>query len=238
MTQSGVAASTAANATPILPRVTLVYPGTTTPLPRWLLDSIFTWQDDLIFTKPEEMHPQPTTTNGSTRPVTLDPGKAPVAEGNYSWFFTATPSPMELSGGTAIEPNELHFTVSVVVCYRRDYSRDPSGNFNGEKTAKVNLIGGGLGGGDIVLSHCSKPFTVKENEWIALIGPLTGGSGAFICRWYRVVAVGDDNLSLSLNGPDATDWYEAGVFPMAVSIDKAVVGVYTTTIEVDRDTTW
>ena len=235
-TTSGTAAATVANVTPFS-RITLVYPGTTTPLPHWLVDSIFTWQDDLIFTKPEDMHPQPTTANGSTRPLTLDAARCRCPSA-YSWFFMATPSPMELSGGTAIQPNELHYTVSVVVCYRRDYSKDSSGNFNGEKTAEVNLVGGGLGGGDVLLSNCSKPFSVKENEWIALIGPLTGGSGAFVCRWYRVVAVGDDNLSLSLNGPDATDWAQAGVTPMAVSIDKAIVGVYTTTIEVDRDVTW
>jgi hypothetical protein len=147
------------------------------------------------------------------------------------------------------------YTVSVVVCYHRNYTLStgsgvnpiPAGLPNGEKTASVQFVGGGLAGGDVLLTQSVTgvplPLGVKENDWIALCGPLVGSKYG-VCRWFRVVSVGDFNQGdtsqyLSLNGPDCTDWAGLAAGSVtAISIDKSVVGVYTTTMEVDRDPLW
>jgi hypothetical protein len=209
----------------------------------------FTWPDDLTFTKPEDM----TTHPPGKRPVGLFNGAQAASDGNYSWFFTVTPSPVETANLASLSPCELHYTVSIVVCYRRDLSINAAGSPNGESTATASLTGGGLGGGDVMLSpppSYPNPLNwtgldLKENNWIALCGgnPVT-------CRWYRVVSVGGELITnpgsppmqmISLNGPDCIDWANAGVQPTAVSLEAGsarVVGVYTTTVEVDRDTLW
>jgi hypothetical protein len=106
-----------------------------------------------------------------------------------------------------------------VVCYKRNFGAGAGS----EKTAAATLTDGGVGGGGVTLGA---PLGVKEGEWIALTG--TG-----VCRWYRVVAVDDSGTNLTLNGPD---W--PGGAATAVAIDKSVLGVYTTSVELDSDPLW
>jgi hypothetical protein len=223
-----------------IPRITLLTAPAAVggaPLPFATADQFFTWQDDLTFGKPEDMSPPPTS---GRRPVGLINQTGQLAiDGNYSWFFTVTPSPVEAANAAFLNPTERHYMVSIVVCYRRDFTMNGSAP-NGEKTATVNLVGGGLSGGDVVLSNFSAPWNVRENDWIALCGGNPASGIPLICRWYRVVSVGDDNLHFSLNGPDCLDWAGAGanVTVTAVTIEKSVVGVYTKTVEVDKDALW
>ena len=215
--------------------------GTTWPQP--VADQFFRWQDDLSFSPPGPQRP--------TRIVVSDPDNSgnptPQYVGDYSWFFTVTPSPGETSlrqteQGYPVYSKSLYtYTVSVVVCYKRNLTS------SGEVTATAAPAGsGGWGssyaGGDVTLSGFSSgtPFAVKENDWIALCGAVNP-SGNVVCRWYRVVAVGDYNPAvggsqyLSLNGPDCSDW--SGKVT-AVLPGKEVIGVYTEPMQVDRDPLW
>jgi hypothetical protein len=78
-------------------------------------------------------------------------------------------------------------------------------------------------------------INVKENDWVALCN----GNG--LCRWYRIASVGDTNptdttQSLTLIGPD---WVApAANSDKLVALGQSVVGVYTTTIDLDTDPTW
>ena len=213
---------------------------------------LFAWPDDITFTKPEDMSPPPANAGKRALGVINSATGQLATDGNYSWFFTVTPVATEVPEAISIanwyanSPGscspwyacELHYTVSIVVCYRRDFST------NGEITATAYFTGGGLSGGDVLLST---PLELKEGNWVALIGnfnvPLSGqpNNVAPICRWYRVVSVGDDNMHVSLNGPDCLDWNNAGIHPTLVSLESGparVVGVYTKTITVDKDALW
>ena len=74
----------------------------------------FAWQDDLTFTNPEDLKLPSTAAPGpSMRPLSTVQG---AIAGNYSWFFTVTPSAAEVNlPATDYEPR--HYSVSVVVCY-------------------------------------------------------------------------------------------------------------------------
>ena len=170
----------------------------------------------------------------------------PQYAGDYSWFFTVTPSPGETTlrqteqNYPAYSKSLYSYTVSVVVCYKRNLTS------SGEVTATAQAASssgwtGNMAGGDVELSNFSSgaPFAVKENDWIALCGPVNP-SGNVVCRWYRVVAVGDvapgsGTQYLSLNGPDCSDW--SGKVT-AVLPGKEVIGVYTEPMQVDRDPLW
>ena len=56
-----------------------------------------------------------------------------------------------------------------------------------------------------------------------------------VCRWYRVTAVADDGMHISVAGPD---WLFGTPPTTAFTIEKSIVGVYTTTVDLDRDGTW
>jgi hypothetical protein len=197
----------------IVPRVSLSYSNTAS-----LADQVFTWPDDLKVDFPEEMKP-PLPVG---RPVNADPSGNPLPLanwGDYSWFASVVPSP----------GNPTRFVVSIVVCCKRDFS---------ETTATVSTFGdSGVAGGSIVLSGLSGPFDVKENDWIALCGTSTALQNKPIptlCRWYRVASVGDDGVSLTLIGPD----WDTSYTTTAVALGQSVIGVYTTTIDLDTDPTW
>ena len=209
------AASTNTN----VPRISLNYANTTA-----LADSIFMATDDLVLGMPENMTPaQPIG-----RPVTVNYG------GTYTWFLTVTPQPN----------NATRFTVSVVVCFNRNRTT------NGERAVTVNqFYDSGLGGGSVQLArpindvasdktaNTLAGIQIKENDWVALCN--TSG----LCRWYRVASVGDTNPTdtnttpqyLTLIGPD---WVATPGSDKLVALGQSVVGVYTTTIDLDTDPTW
>ena len=198
----------------------------------------FSLQDDLTFTPP----------NGPGRPIgSVDSTTNQLThDGNYSWFFTVTPAPAEVNMPTKDATGNAplkHYTVSIVVCYKRDLSTG-----NGENTATTVSTNGDPTCGYVTVSNFSQkdgngnvmPFDVRENDWIALCGTTsTVSSGPVICRWYRVVSVANSSSGtptqfLSLSGPDCSDFTPTA----AVSIGKSVVGVYTEPVQVDRDLLW
>ena len=224
---------------------------------------IFAWHDDLAFTNPEDLKLSGTAAMGqSSRPLstgTNGTGAAPIPNsGNYSWFFTVTPNASEVISPPSNDPR--HYSVSVVVCYARDFSVNGSGATatpNDEKEAFV-LAGLTTGTGvsapvsDVVLEVASGSPTlnVRENEWIALWGQVQTADlrNPWFCYWYRVVAVGDTypntttgntDIYLTLSGPDwpanvmpqTPSGIKAPVQAAAIAYEKSVVGVYTTSVE-------
>ena len=76
---------------------------------------------------------------------------------------------------------------------------------------------------------------IKENDWVALC------NSQGLCRWYRVAAVGDTSATdttqyLTLIGPD---WASpAAGSDKLIALGQDVIGVYTTTVELDTDPLW
>ena len=216
-----------------LPRITLRPVPTGSPLTLTLAeaDRIFTWHDDLEFSLPKDIKPPPRGESARPR-ANLEGGGLPGFAGSYSWLVTVMPAAAET--GLAVADRTL-FSVSVVVCYRRDYSLSDSGQPNGEHTASVKILGQGYGGGSVELigaTPVDPPLRLRENEWIMLCGQV---SGRTVCKWYRVVSADSQSPThyVSLVGPD----WDTSVAATAVAIDH-VVGVYTTTVELDRNLLW
>jgi hypothetical protein len=200
----------------------------------------FFWNDDLPFD---------TIKNSSARPKQV----SNTGEGSYSWFFTAMPVATEMSLPVA---SRRLFNVSVVVCYKRNFQvSDPNNfypvgptitqTFDGEHTANISSVVGfpgmGIGGGTVQLDPGSK-VNVKENQWVLLYhlhldpttqAPIAGYPQMNRCNWYRVVGVGADTNTLSLNGPDWDPNLSA-----ALVVVPGAIGVYTTTMELDWDPLW
>jgi len=243
------------NVAAVIPRITLKSSPTGPAMTFEQADRIFTWHDDLEFSLPEDIKPPPP--GESKRPrANLGVSGLPDIAGSYSWLVTVTPAAAE--AGLAVADRTL-FSVSVVVCYRRDFSPDESTPPlpNGEHTAQVTFLGGGYGGGSVRLAspRIDPPLRLRENEWVMLCGQV---SGRTVCKWYRVVSAdsGSPTTMVSLLGPDWDPSEDAnrngkldpgedtngngvldGVLATAVAIDH-VVGVYTTTVELDRNLLW
>lgn len=201
-------------------------------------DAIFRWSDDLIFTMPEDMSPP----QQGDRPVPVVVGGNPQSEGNFSWFLTVCPSPSDIN---MIPPVPVglrrNYTVSVVVCYKRDFT---GGEY--ATTMPIILPGGGYGGGTVQLNLADIGIidNVKTDQWVMLVGRDLGSGVPVVAKWYRVVGVfvGStvDSISphLSLVGPD----WDTNCFGPNIRTDLVVVegvtGVYTTTVHLDADCIW
>ena len=198
-----------------------------------LANQICMGADDLKFGMPEDMTP-PQPVGRPT--MMLDASYKPVPNGDFSWFATVTP----------MLNNPTRFTVSIVVCSKRVL------NATSERAVTVSqfydqVTSGGSsvapGGGSILLS---RPITdipgdtpsgiaLKENDWVALCNK----NG--LCRWYRVASIGNydptiTNQYMTLVGPDWPN--PAAGSDQLVALAQNVVGVYTTTVELDSDPTW
>jgi hypothetical protein len=203
-----------------------------------VIEPIFVCQDDKIFdlpadvnlrTKGQFLHPDLTMDDNPLNPDGT--AATPANEGAYSWLMTVVPAAGELAVSLSSTTN---FQVSVAVCYRRNYNTDPAQGVLGEQVATATFLGGvGIGGGSVQLTDPSgNPayVSVKENQWVLLLGTRQ-------CKWYRVVATGGNpTSSLTLSGPD---WDIDIAAPTAtIVIIDSVIGVYSTTIELDRDSLW
>ena len=220
--------------------------GSLGPIPRLYLiytaneeaaKQIFLWQDDKIFHVPDDANLR--TRAQYTHPVSGAPmdenigsDGIPAVTGYYSWLATVVPSPAEANVTLA---EKSQFTVSIVVCYDRNYNTAPTPTDPaGETVTQATFIGSAgqtisPGGGSVQLAQKVK---VRENDWIMLYsaGPPVQ------CKWYRVVAAGENPTNLvSLAGPDWS--LAAGPTATAVIIDS-VVGVYTSAMELDNDPLW
>src|SRR5262249_24988044 len=89
---------------------------------------------------------------------------------------------------------------------------------------------------------------LREGNWVALVRGASNSAtpnvpGAGYVQWYRVVQIGDTSDSatpvgaqLTLAGPDWVNPQPGK--DMLVILGQEVVGVYTTTIDLDTDATW
>ncbi len=201
---------------------------------RAVADRIFTWRDDLVFTRPENDDERPTMLADGT-------GVRPI-KGDYSWMVMVTPSP----GDPGLS------TVSVVVFYKRKFEPTLTLNDIGpdnpkpsERVAVATFIGSGYAGGDVELSMPEEPsatrlgtglgdyLSIRENDWLML----TNGTRA---AWYRVVTVAreltNDKRLVTLAGPDwmgdKLDLDDNGTASeLQAVICEEVVGVYTQVIQ-------
>jgi type II secretory pathway pseudopilin PulG len=214
------------NALGPLPRVNVrVSTGSLTYLSEAQADAVFRWRDDLVFVQADAS----TAPSNGERPMPVPNATAQQSEGNFSWFLTVCPSPSDM----AVVPVALRrdYTVSVVVCHKREFI--PAA----EQTWGINnLTGFGPGGGTIQVNLNGRILgdIIKYDQWVLLVGTNTGGQ-PWVAKWYRVVGVGRDYLSLV--GPD----WDADTFPAAqtqlVSVE-GVAGVYTTAVHLDDDLIW
>ena len=127
-------------------RISLVTPlasGNPPPYTQALANQVFVWPDDLVVEMPEDMKP-PQPVGRPT--VMVDPTTGqPSNVGDYSWFASVVPAPN----------NPLQFTVSIVVCCKRDFTETVASITNGQNGTKNNFFDGGLGGGSVELSAAS-----------------------------------------------------------------------------------
>ena len=202
-------------------------------------ESLFRWPDDLIVTLPKDM----TTPQNGDRSSLQISGGVPQNEGNFSWFFTATPSPAE---ATLPLPQRRTYNVSVVVCHKRVFT--DSGTDPGERVESVVCdMSPSPGGVGITLAGTQK---LRDDQWILL----TSGSQV---SWYRVAAVGsvtggngNSMTRATLVGPDWNGSLGGTVTQsggdVSISFDNSVnaliiggvTGVYTSTITLDTDSLW
>ena len=214
-------------------RLTLGWIGTNVDLAR----QVCCCREDFDFRVPEDRLFRPEVPFQNNL---LVPGASEIIPtGNFSWLLTVCPSPAE----AAVPIHwKSQYTVSVAICYKRNFDVNPPrestpGVFDyrpGEVAVEAQFIdaaGGGIaiGGGSVQLS---KRVYIRENEWVLLYDASSPvGHPLKQCKWYRVVAAGENPTNLlTLAGPD---WNAALCpRPLCVIIDS-VIGVYTTSVELD-----
>jgi len=201
---------------------------------------LFVWPDDLIVNMPEDMTPP----RAAGRPISVDASGNPLPltnKGDYSWFASVVPAPN----------NPRRFTVSIVVCCKRDLTATATvpPAAVAERAVPIlpvtNFFDGGVGGGSVQLQReindigSDNPpagINIKENDWVALCS--TSGATSGLCRWYRVGSIGDNTSYLTLIGPNWTPSVDPNHPDKLVALGQSVLGVYTTTIDLDTDPTW
>ncbi|NLF09465.1 MAG: hypothetical protein GX594_16010 [Pirellulaceae bacterium] len=208
---------------PAVPRLSL---GTGAPMNFAQADPIFRWGDELLYVLPKDMSPpQP---GERPAPVVDTASGVHQNEGNFSWFFTISPSPSDFHQGVPVGIRR-DFEVSVVVCHKRDFGE----NRELATANPVDFLGGGYGGGTIQINDADAGILnrIKTDQWVLL----ADGGGA-TAKWYRVVGVGGLGMNyLSLVGPD----WNTTTYPQPILIVvPSVTGVYTRTIHLDNDCTW
>ncbi|MEN6458555.1 MAG: prepilin-type N-terminal cleavage/methylation domain-containing protein [Thermoguttaceae bacterium] len=220
------------------------------PLPRFSLtnastfaEKVFRWHDDLLYVLPKDYKTTPT--NGDRpMPVTDSGLGAQGSDPSFSWFLTVMPS--NQSG---------LYTVSAVVCYKRDFSV-VSSQPAGEQTVDITFKGSvSYGGGTVELSNVDTTLNdpinrVKTNQWVMLLGWADSGGqrSPSYAQWYRVAGVNRQDASkpdspvtmLSLVGPDWPTNSVGGKTIKATSLVAVdgVIGVYSALIKLDDDELW
>jgi type II secretory pathway pseudopilin PulG len=214
----------------------LTYQGITTAK----VESIFFWNDDLVFYLPKDMSPPQ---NGE-RPVAMN-----QSQGNFSWFLTVAPTNTETATAVA---QKRTYSVSIVVCNGRILTQ-AGAQPDGERVIYVTPASGGdtttridspsYGGTSVAYSGegtrtadvVSGDLPVKNDQWVLLHSNMQ-------CTWYRVVhaGYGPDSADpsnkmkgvsrINLVGPD---WY--GGTAANIVVIGGVTGVYTTTVEIDSN---
>lgn len=204
-----------------MPRVNLrTYPVNSHPFLNALgAREIFVCHDDLNYEMPSDK---------TSRPLPVPSGLRTQFVGDYSWAAMVAPAENEAAAGLDAR-HRSRVTVSIIVFHKRNLL--PA---DAEHVASATFTGGG----DVRLTvtNVDDFKRVKRHHWILLYGPTGNTVLPITYRWYRVVAVGEDNANaltrdVSLAGPD---WNGSTTTVQAVLIE-GVVGVYTETVELSRD---
>ena len=169
------------------------------------------------------------------------------AHGHMSWMATFTPKIERAVTGT-VEDNYL---MSIVIFYDRPPQLDAVKYRASEWSLNVNMnppYGGGVGGGDMLLSDSNTGLDAEErlrrvkihrDQWILLMSyteyTINGNTCiAPQCRWYRVVdADAPDaslyNVNVTLSGPD----WEATGRPTFAVVFEGAVAVFEKTVKLE-----
>jgi Tfp pilus assembly protein PilV len=208
------------------------------------IEQIFLSQDDLVVTADED---------DKTIPVTrLFNDAGGRSRGEYSWFVTLCPRELTLEEPMDLSAPEDYYTLSLVVCHRRDVAVDASvGTPQGERLlvvrspsnpdAQPDPFLGGAGGRVEVAASTAIDDGLQSGAWMMLLRHQETGSAerTTIARWYRVIArerEATENFSnntwsrtVVLDGPD---WAfdpnhptQAVLVPSAVTVLERVVRI-------------
>jgi hypothetical protein len=183
------------------------------------------------------------------------------ATGRLSWFATMTPLAGSVAGGAR------YYTLSVAVVERRDVVIDAGREttidsteeslqeVEGERTAGIRFVGGGLNGGEVELvSYQTDPALalkslsrMREGNWILVSGPImptptNPNPVGHIFNWYRIGSIepqpsiqgAEVVRTATLRGPDWPTGVTYVPGPVAVGeaiIVNNVINVFEQTIE-------
>ncbi len=195
-----------------------------------LAESIFRWQDDLVF------DPPPGDANGRPLPITHRPtaGTVPppleASEGQFSWMAMIQPA-----WQTTNPMLGRLWRVTVVVFARRNLAeqevRIPDASFPG---ASVQFY---PPGNNLLLTNPPDEMRSRllPDRWILLSVRHPTGGGVVFYHWYRIVSAtelgGTGQWLLRLDGPR---WpYAAGGSQVTATVVPDVVAVYDRTVVFD-----
>jgi hypothetical protein len=192
-------------------------------------ESIFAWQDDLVFHADKENADRrgeqvfywddevlSDPLNGDEDPnekadATAHPIQVAFG-GDYSWMLTVQPSLVEIeetkrqiaagmSQQDAMADYLKTYEVSAVVFYKRDLVPEASsGEVPAERLVDVDLDK--ISGSDLTLrsSDGADHLAIKPNDWIMLFA-IDNSAGSYkTAKWFRVLAVDEEPT------PDGGDW--------------------------------
>jgi hypothetical protein len=182
-----------------------------------LVDSLFRFNDDLVFNRPTDRTLPPIQLFDS-RPVATEIVKRQY-NGRYTWMATLSPNPNVSSNG--------FYTLSIVVFD----GRDPNPENEIVLPVEVEF---GEGGGEVEFEDPANPgvtladLKLRPDHWIMLI---TRGTPPVQVRWYRIASADSQlhtgHLHGFLRGADiAAGTYEGVVI-------KSVVGVFEKTVRLE-----
>lgn len=201
-----------------------------------LADTLFTFDDDLAYTRPDD---------NSLAPVqTFDEDSASnkirrLSSGEFSWLATLTPKVNRYSVSAGGE-----YVLSVVVFHQRPADlaiNDPMH----ERAVDITFPGGGITGGEVLLSTTTGVdlSKVKANDWLLVMGrsrqqiidQATGTLSMPIPRfqWYRVSDTeAEDEAGQRYATLQGQDWDTTCTDTQAMLIE-GVVGVYEKTVRLE-----
>jgi hypothetical protein len=233
-------------------------------MPLSVAQRIFASEDDLHFDAPDTGERPRQLFQYSSGAIQAWPFRAPEgaatagfalcrsSAGEYSWLTLITPARSERNAFS--DAGQL-YTVAVVVFHKRVLREpNPDGAESGERVAIVReaVMGTGMGGGHLKLGPpAGVPQVYRplgEGDWLLLCGqePAATRNGKSppvpVFVWYKVTAAGrSDSVTgqqkVSVSGPDWPLANAAQPPLQAVLLDR-VVGVYTTTLQLDLSAVW
>lgn len=193
-----------------------------------LADSLFMFDDDLHYTRDDD--------NSIAPKQEWDGGKRRGSLGEFSWLATLTP---KVNRHSVSAGNE--YVLSVVVFHQRPADLAINDSIH-ERCVDITFPGGGIGGGEVLLSTSAGVdlSKVKANDWLLVMGrsqvqvidPATGALSMPIPRfqWYRISDTeAEDESGQRYTTLQGQDWDTTCTDTQAMLIE-GVVGVYEKTV--------